>query len=67
MAKSPRHNLIKYILAGGALIFFWRGIWGLADLYLIPHIPAASYIVSVIIGIVLLVIDHRYLKELQNH
>lgn len=66
-SKKSQHNFIKYLIAGGALIFFWRGLWGLLDLYLLPHTPTASYVVSIIIGLVLLILDDRYLKELENH
>lgn len=66
-AKRNRHNFLKYLIAGGALIFFWRGLWGLLDIYLLPHAPVASYAISMIIGVVLLILDDRYLKELENH
>lgn len=66
-AHSKRHRLTYFLVAGGGLIFFWRGIWGLLDLYLLPHFPAASYIISVVIGIVLLIIDDRVLDETRHH
>jgi len=65
--KRKSHRLAYYLVAGGGLIFFWRGVWGLADLYLVPHLPTVSYILSVVIGIVFLIIDDRFLKELDNH
>lgn len=65
--KLKKQSFLFYIIAGGGLVFFWRGVWGLADLYLLPHIPAASYIASVVIGIVLLLIDDLKLEELDNN
>ena len=66
LRKRKSRGFLFYILASGGLVFFWRGLWGLADVYLLPHTPAASYIASVVIGLVLLLVDDFKLDELEN-
>lgn len=44
----------RTIIIAFAIILFWRGIWGLMDLYLFPKNHLMSYIVSIIIGIIIL-------------
>lgn len=62
-----RQNL-RYLFIAAGIVFVWRGIWGLADIYLIPSNPTLSFIVSIGIGIVLLLL-HEYersdLRELE--
>lgn len=45
---------IKYLLIATGIVFIWRGVWGLADLYLLPEDPHLSFVLSVLIGIGLL-------------
>lgn len=58
---------LRYILMVMGIVLVWRGIWGLGDLYLFPQNQLYSFIASLILGIVLLVIiDKRHfdLREL---
>lgn len=59
-----KHKIIAAILIGSAVVMFWRGMWGLLDLYLFPDNPAISYITSLIVGFVILIITHKLYKEL---
>lgn len=43
------------ILVGFAVISFWRGVWGLLDLYLFPKNHELSFWFSIIIGIIILI------------
>lgn len=53
------------ILVGTGVVFFWRGLWGMMDRYLIPHAPMASYLVSIVIGLIILYYTHTLIKELE--
>ena len=37
-----------------AIVLIWRGIWGLADLYLFPKDETLSLFFSIIIGLIIL-------------
>ncbi len=52
---SPRDAVI-IIIAAFAAVSFWRGIWGLMDVYLFPQNSALSYLISLIIGIFILIL-----------
>ncbi len=52
--KKRWRNVFYAILIGFAVISFWRGIWGLMDLYLFPNNLALSFTISTIIGILIL-------------
>lgn len=51
--KTLKKNLHIILIAVG-VVFVWRGIWDLADIYLLPDNPQLSFLVSVMVGIVLL-------------
>ena len=54
------HPNFRSLTIGASLIFFWRGAWGLMDMYLFPNQPSISYILSVVLGILIVfLIDHR--------
>ncbi|MAF80043.1 hypothetical protein CL629_03130 [bacterium] len=63
--KDKKHQVLHAVLIGLAVILFWRGIWGLMDLYLFPSNELISYITSAIIGIIILYITHHITKELE--
>ncbi|VVB80184.1 Fuseless [uncultured archaeon] len=46
-----------------AVIAFWRGLWGLMDLYLFPNEPVVSYLFSILIGLVILGVTNYLVKE----
>ena len=53
---QAEHQLIFAMVIAFAVISFWRGVWGLMDIFLYPGNPAASYQVSMGLGLVILVI-----------
>ncbi len=59
-----KHQAIFAVIIAFAVIAFWRGIWGLMDLYLFPDNYELSLWTSLIIGLVILVATHYATKEL---
>ncbi len=49
---------------GLAVVSFWRGAWGLMDLYLFPHDQTLSFTFSLIIGLGALYVSHYIVQEL---
>ena len=64
MARIKRHGSAYAVLIATSVILFWRGAWGLMDLFLFPHNALLSYISSVVLGIAILVITHKLVDEL---
>ena len=48
---------LKVLLIAFAIIAFWRGIWGLMDVYVFPNKLWLSYLISIIIGIAIIAIS----------
>lgn len=61
---KKHHQLGFSLIVMSALICLWRGIWGLLDLYLLPSAPTLSYIVSFVIGVVVITITHYTIDKL---
>jgi len=53
------------IIIGLAIVMFWRGLWGIMDLYLFPGNELLSYIVSGALGLFLLYINDFRLSEIE--
>ncbi|MBD3252550.1 hypothetical protein GF386_02365 [Candidatus Pacearchaeota archaeon] len=65
MKKRGKFRLAIYaIVIGFAVISFWRGIWGLWDVYVFPNNYRLSLWVSLMVGLVILVFTHHLVKEL---
>lgn len=65
MELRSHHQLIFTLLIGFAVISFWRGVWGLMDVYLIGLIGEEfSHWASIAIGLVILVASGYYIKAL---
>jgi len=62
MAKKykKRPAPLSTILIAGAIIMFWRGVWGLMDVYLFPNDPPLSYGISFIISVLLYIFVVRH-------
>lgn len=58
------HKLLMALGIGVSVILFWRGAWGLMDLYLFPNNLTLSYAASFVIGFVILYATHYIVKEL---
>jgi hypothetical protein len=61
LEKQP---LLSTLLITGAVIMFWRGVWGLMDVYLLPDNPPLSYGISLVISLLLFtfVVRHHIKK-----
>ncbi len=59
------HPNLYSILLGVGVILFWRFLWGLCDLYLFPENDLLSYLVSGIVGLILLFFNDFKLKEIE--
>lgn len=46
-----KHPLYRVLSIAIAVVFFWRGVWGLMDLYIFPDNLTLSYIISLVIGL----------------
>ncbi len=55
---------LRIIIDAVAVIIFWRGVWGLFDLYIFPENQLFSYIASICIGTLLMLVDGRGINEL---
>lgn len=56
-SKEVRRDLksiLHAILIGFAIVAFWRGSWGLMDIYLFPNNYLLSSVSAVIFGILIL-------------
>lgn len=42
------------VLAAFAIISFWRGTWGLMDIYLFPDNYTLSLLISIIVGVAII-------------
>ena len=61
IVKKANLNDVGIILISSiAIVSFWRGMWGLMDMYLIPRNQVLSLVVSVIIGITILILISLY-------
>ena len=49
-----RHKIVAGVLIGFAVVSFWRGIWGLMDIYLFPENLKLSFWMSLFIGLAVL-------------
>ena len=47
------------LLIAIAVVLFWRGAWGLMDLYVFPENTLLSYITSLVLGLVILFTTHK--------
>jgi hypothetical protein len=62
---KKRNKLIHILFAAIAVVFFWRGIWGLLDMFFLPTNPLVSNLISVVVAFVILYFDDFHLKELE--
>lgn len=62
--KKKRSKIFFAIIIGFAVIAFWRGLWGLMDIYLFPNNYTLSLWISMLIGIAILLLTDYATKEL---
>jgi hypothetical protein len=61
--KHVRYHL-KFLALAAGVVLVWRGIWGFADMYLVPAHPQLSFILSIGLGVAILYFTDRKLNEL---
>ncbi len=54
----------KAVVVGLGVVLFWRGAWGLMDLYLFPDNQHISFLTSLGLGSAILAATHYLVKEL---
>lgn len=62
--KRSLRKVIHTVIIAFAIVAFWRGTWGLMDLYLYPDNPLLSFSISILIGILILYLTKHLLDEL---
>lgn len=62
--RKRKNNFFKVMLIGTSVVLFWRGAWGLMDLYLFPNNQFISYTFSLVLGIAVLVYTKELVDEL---
>ena len=62
MKKTRKKKVapLSTILIAGAVIMFWRGVWGLMDVYLFPDNLPISYGISLLISLFLFIFVLRH-------
>ena len=46
------------------VVMLWRGVWGILDIYLFPDNKFISYVFSIFIGFIILLVDDFELGEI---
>ena len=65
--KKEKRNLQRIfftIIIAFAVVSFWRGVWGLMDVYLFPNNHVLSLSISVLIGLIILYFTKHIIGEL---
>lgn len=52
--KTSFTDVLIIIITSLAIVSFWRGVWGLMDMYLFPENLALSLLISIALGLVIL-------------
>lgn len=58
-----KHHILAAMLVGTAIVFLWRGVWNLADIYLFPNQDVVSAVVCIVVGFIILYLRDFDLKE----
>lgn len=62
MQRKFKGRLYAIVIAIG-IISFWRGLWGLLEIYIFPNNPEASYLVTLLVGLVLLLLTEQVIDQ----
>ena len=62
--QSPLNLNLRILVEVAGVILVWRGVWTLADRYLLPENPDVSAVISIILGIIILYMERKSLKNL---
>jgi len=61
--KRSFKNVSKAIVIAFAIVAFWRGVWGLLDIYLFPNSVELSLWISLVVGILLLYLTENLIRQ----
>jgi len=61
--KTSLGDVVVIIITSLAIVSFWRGVWGLMDLYLFPENLLLSLLISMAIGLAILLAIAFYRKK----
>ena len=62
--KRTTKKILSTIILGLAIVLFWRGAWGLMDVYLFPKSIVLSYTISLFLGIFILYLTKNLIDKL---
>ena len=62
--KRSLRDVFYTIVIAFAIVSFWRGTWGLMDLYLFPSNHSMSFAISIFIGITILYLTKNLINRL---
>jgi len=62
--KRSIKSIFQVLLIAFAVVAFWRGVWGLLDVFLFPNNYVLSLIISALVGIIILYLTKHLLKDL---
>ncbi len=58
-------RITKTLMIALGVVLFWRGAWGLMDLYIHPNDPLVSYLISLVLGLAILSYTHHLYDSLK--
>lgn len=61
--RPKKRHIAEALLIDLSAILIWRGVWGFMDLYLFPSHPEVSFILSISVGIVLMLLVRMMSKH----
>ena len=61
MILNKKMTTLVSIILGTCII--WRGVWGLMDVYFFPENKFVSYVLSILLGLLLLRLNNFSLEE----
>ena len=61
--KMSKYFVFMLFMVVG-VVFVWRGVWNLMEIYLLPNHPVLSSVVGIVIGLLILYLPDEDLKEL---
>jgi len=64
MTTKKIKRVFNTLFVASGVILFWRGSWGLMDLYIHPTDPLVSYLISLSLGIIILVLSNHFFDQL---
>ena len=60
---KAKHQVLFAIIIAFAVISFWRGLWGMWDIYVLPENYEVSLWISLAAGLVILLATNYAVKE----